>query len=204
MVIPLRRGVLGGTFNPIHLGHLLAAEDARVALALAEVVFVPAGEPWMKMEAGLAPGEDRLRMVLAAIASNPRFRASRVDLDRTGPTYTVDTINDLRRADSGPVDYYFIMGMDALATLPTWNRAELLVEACRFAVLSREDIDRSQVLARLARALPAAPERITFVEGLHVNISATDIRKRCHDRRSIKYRVPEVVERYIHEHGLYR
>jgi len=196
-------GILGGTFNPIHLGHLLIAEESRTALGLAAVVFAPAGQPWMKLPEGLAPREDRWRMVELATASNPHFRPSRVDLDRLGPSYAVDTVKDVRRLEPG-VSPWFIMGVDAFESLPQWRQPERLLGLCGLVVVARPGHDTARALAEVARLLPGVESQVRFVEGIHVDISATDIRRRCREGRSIKYRVPEAVESYILERGLYR
>ena len=198
------RGVLGGTFNPIHLGHLLIAEEVRIALGLEQVLFVPAGKPWMKHEDDLAPGEHRWEMVLRALASNPAFGASRVDLDRPSPSYAIDTLRDLLREHPGPCDYYFIMGMDALHELPKWKQPRRMLELCKVAVVRRPGNNSEETLGAVERALPGLGDRVSFVEGPLIEISSTDIRRRCREGLSIKYRVPELVEEYIQEHGLYR
>ncbi len=198
------RGVFGGTFNPIHVGHLLVAEETRAVLDLEEVIFVPTGRPWMKGSDDLAEAADRWAMVNLAIASNPAFVASRVDLDRPGPSYAVDTLHDLKRGQSGPCGFFFIMGMDSLEGLPKWKEPEAMLRMCKIAVVTRPNHDRQAALANLAQRLPQVADRVVFVDGLFIDISSTDIRRRCREGRSIKYRVPEAVEAYIHERGLYR
>ena len=197
-------GVLGGTFNPIHLGHLLVAEEVRTRLDLAEVLFVPTGQPWMKGAEELAPKEHRWEMVVRATASNPTFLPSRVEIDRPGPSYSIDTLKELQRERDVCADIFFIMGADTLLGLPEWKEPRKLLELCRIAAVTRPAHDQDKIVASVARKLPELAERITFVDGLNVDISATDIRRRCKDGRSIKYRVPEAVEQYILEHRLYR
>ena len=204
MVTARRRGVLGGTFNPIHLGHLLVAEEARSALALDEVIFVPAGDPWMRTQEEIALKEHRWDMVLRAIEPNPHFSASRVDLDRAGPSYTVDTLKDLLFGKPGAGLYWFIMGVDTLMGLPRWKDPERLLRLCRLAVVSRPGNDLSKTMETLTKELPFIANRIDVVSGLAVDISATDIRERVRAGRSIKYRVPDAVESYIMERGLYK
>lgn len=204
MVSPPRRGVLGGTFNPIHIGHLLAAEEARTALGLNAVIFVPAGEPWMRTQEDLAPKEDRWEMVLRAVESNPHFAASRVDLDRAGPSFAVDTLKDLLFGKPGPGLYWFIMGGDTLMGLPRWKDPERLLRLCRLAVVSRPGNDVTERVAAIAKEMPFLADRIDVVAGLAVDISATDIRERVRAGRSIKYRVSEEVESYIMERSLYQ
>jgi len=204
MVAAVERGILGGTFNPVHLGHLLVGEETRMQLGLGEILFVPAGEPWMKDGDDLAGQEDRWEMVRLATASNPHFTPCRVDLDRGGPTYAIDTLKELRRHDAGPCAYYFIMGMDALLDMHRWKEPKLLLEMCRIAAVTRPDTDKVAAVAAVASHLPEAAGRIVFVDGLNVDISSTDIRRRRREGRSIKYRVPEPVEACILERELYR
>jgi len=203
MVTSLRRGVLGGTFNPIHLGHLLAAEEARTALGLIEVIFVPAGDPWMRVPQDLAPKEDRWDMVLRAVESNPHFSANRVDLDRAGPSYSVDTLKDLLFGKPGPGLYWFIMGVDTLMGLPQWKDPEGLLQLCRLAVVSRPGNDVLERVAAIVKEMPFLANRIDVVAGLSVDISATDIRERVRAGKSIKYRVPDTVESLIMGRDLY-
>lgn len=197
------RGVFGGTFNPIHLGHLLLAEEVRTVLGLAEIIFVPTGLPWMKEQDELASADDRWAMVNLAIASNPAFTASRVDIDRPGPSYAVDTVKDLLAGQPGACDLFFIMGVDSLEALPRWKEPQEMLRLCRIAVVSRPGYDVEATAASLRRALPEAVDRLRFVEGLRIDISSTDIRRRRREGRSIRYRVPEAVEAYIMARGLY-
>ena len=200
----VNRGVVGGTFDPVHFGHLRVAEEVCTRLDLAQVIFVPAGEPWMKGGEELAPKEHRWQMVVRATAVNQAFVPSRVDIDRPGPSYAIDTLRDLTRQQPGPCAYYFIMGMDSLGTLPQWKEPDKMLELCRIAVVTRPDQEKEKAVASVARELPALMERITFVGGLHIDISSTEVRRRCREGQSIKGLVPETVEEYILEHGLYR
>jgi len=200
----VRRGILGGTFNPIHLAHLVVAADVAEALALDRVVFVPTGMPWMKShDDDLAPVEDRWRMVCKAIEGDRRFEASRVDIERKGASYAVDTVADLRR-EAPDDEYVFIMGMDAFAFLPQWKRAREFAGMCRIAVVQRSGYGRKATLGRVEMQLPTCRGRVEFVKAARMEISSTDIRKRVSDGRSIRYRVPEAVAAYIAERGLYR
>ncbi|MCH8284850.1 MAG: nicotinate-nucleotide adenylyltransferase [Chloroflexi bacterium] len=197
-----KRGVFGGSFNPVHVGHLLVAESVREAAGLDEVVFVPASRPWMKPAPALAPASDRWAMIQLAIGQNERFSASRVDLDRDGPSYAVDTIRDLVR-ESGD-EYFFIMGADALTALPEWHEADELLRLCRVVAVERPGWDGAAALAGVERALPGATNRICAVSSVLIDVSSSDLRRRIKDGRSIKYRVPPAVEEYIAERGLYR
>lgn len=194
-------GVLGGTFDPIHLGHLVTAEEVRAQLRLDRVVFVPAGLPPHKLTEYLLPVEHRLAMVKLAIASNPYFTVSRVDIDRFGPCYTVDTIELLRDEWGGDVELYFIMGSDSLADIVTWYQPERLIRLCRLAVMERPGY-RVDV-EELERLLPGITSRIHFINSPQLDISSTDIQRRVREGLPIKYQVPEAVEDYIYEHELY-
>ena len=203
MVRPMRRrGILGGTFNPIHIGHLLAAEEAATALGLDEVLFMPAGDPWMRAGERLASKEDRWNMAVLATQTNPRFAPSRLEIDRDGPTYTVDTLAELQAQQ--PAAYWFILGIDALLGLPRWREPVRLLDLCRIAAVARPGYDARGALDALSRELPGAEKRVDIVEGLEIGVSATDIRQRVQDGRSIRYRVPDAVERYIIDRGLYK
>ena len=197
----MRVGVFGGTFDPIHIGHLVAAEETRVQLSLERVVFVPAGLPPHKLANHISPVEHRLAMVQLAIASNPYFTVSRVDIDRFGPCYTVDTM-ELLRDEWGPdTELYFIMGSDSLADILTWHKPERLIRLCRLAVVKRPGYDVD--IEELDRLLPGIASRVRFINSPLIDVASCDIRRRVREGLSIKYQVPEVVEKYIYEHGLY-
>jgi len=198
----MRVGVLGGTFDPIHIGHLVSAEEAWVELKLERVVFIPAGLPPHKLDHVMSPVEHRLAMVELAIASNPHFAVSRIDIDRFGPCYTVDTI-ELLRDEWGPgVKIYFIMGSDSLLDILTWHNPRRLIRLCRFAVVSRPgyqvDLDELDAL------LPGVASRVHMLNAPQLAISSTDIQRRVREGLSIKYQVPEAVEDYIYQHKLYQ
>jgi len=198
----MRVGVFGGTFDPIHIGHLISAEEARVELELERVVFIPAGLPPHKLDHVMSPVVQRLAMVELAIASNPHFAVSKVDMDRLGPSYTVDTI-ELLRDEWGPgVEIYFIMGSDSLLDILTWHNPRRLIRLCRLAVISRPgyqvDLDELDAL------LPGVASRIQMLNAPELAISSTDIRRRVREGLSIKHQVPEAVEDYIYQHKLYQ
>ena len=198
----MRIGVLGGTFDPIHLAHLVAAEEVRVRMALERVLFVPAGLPPHKLHVNVTPTEHRLKMVELAIADNPHFTLSRVDIDRFGPSYTVDTI-ELLHSEYGPdAELYFIMGSDSLSELLTWHKPERLIRLCRIVALTRPGhrVD----LKELNRLLPGAIARVQLLDMPLLEISGTDLQRRVRAGLSIKYLVPPAVETYIHRHGLYQ
>lgn len=198
----MRVGVLGGTFDPIHIGHLVAAEEARVCLDLEKVAFVPANLPPHKLHLSVTATEHRLRMVQLAISDNPCFVLSRVDVDRFGPSFTVDTI-ELLRDEYGPNgELYFIMGADSLADLLTWHRPERLIRLCRIVALTRPGYRAD--LDELNRLLPGAIARVQLLEMPLLEISSTDLQRRVQMGLSIKYLVPPAVEAYIRQHGLYQ
>jgi nicotinate-nucleotide adenylyltransferase len=130
-------GVLGGTFDPVHNGHLIIAEEARLKLGLERVIFVPAGEPWLKEHRVISPGEDRIEMIKLAIVSNPYFHTSSIDLARTGPSYTVDTLTDLRHKFGEEANLYFILGLDAVSEILSWRKPEEIITMCRLVGAKR-------------------------------------------------------------------
>jgi len=198
----MRVGVIGGTFDPIHIGHLIVAEGARDALDLQRVIFVPAGQPPHKRSSRISPAEHRLEMVRLAIAGNGYFTASRVDIDREGPSYTVDTIRLLHDQWGAGVRIYYLIGSDSLAELPTWYQPERLLEICQVVAVPRPGYEPD--LESLDVKIPGAAERIRMLNMPVVDLSATEIRDRIRDRRSIRYLVPDAVQRYIYRHRLYR
>lgn len=198
----MRVGVIGGTFDPIHIGHLIIAEGARDALDLQRVIFVPAGQPPHKRSSRISPAEHRLKMVRLAIAGNGCFTASRVDIDREGPSYTVDTVRLLHDAWGPDVRIYLLIGGDSLAELPTWYQPERLLEICQVVAVPRPGYELD--LESLDVKIPGTSERIQMLSMPLVDLSATEIRDRVRDRRSIRYLVPDAVERYIYRHRLYR
>lgn len=196
-----RIGVLGGTFDPIHYGHLAAAEEARVSLGLEAVLFVPAGVSPLKQDRPLTPAPHRLAMTRLATADHPAFQVSTVDLDRAGPSYTVDTLAILQAGLGPAVDLYFIVGADSLADLPRWrDPARLLKLGCLVAVSRpRHELD----LAALERALPGVAERVIPLRVPLLDIAGTDLRQRVREGRPIRYYVPPAVADYIQTHRLY-
>jgi len=195
-------GVLGGTFDPVHVGHLIIAREARLRLGLSQVVFVPAGQPWLKHDRDISSVEHRLEMIRLAIAPHDFFRASNVDLERPGPSYTVDTLAALKRELGQQANLYFILGLDALAGLPTWKEPQKIVELCRLVAARRSeamDLD----LQSLERSVPGISSRVIILDNPLIDISSSDIRHRVAEGKSIHEMVPEAVERYIREKRLY-
>ena len=199
-----RLGVMGGTFDPIHNGHLEIARRACESLGLSGVLFVVAGDPWMKHGRALTPAEDRFAMVQAAIEGDVRFAASRMEIDRAGETYTVDTLRELRRILPAHVELCFLMGTDAAARLGEWREASELGGLARFAVVSQRDdvaLDERS-LSRLAQIIGA--REILQVEMPRMDVSSTDLREKVRQGRSIRDEVSAVVADYIESHGLYQ
>ena len=193
---PRRVGIMGGTFDPIHHGHLVAASEVADLFDLDEVVFVPTGQPWQKAEREVSPAEHRYLMTVVATASNPSFWVSRVDIDRPGPTYTVDTVSDISAVRPG-AELFFITGADALAQIRTWHAAAELFDLARFVGVSRPgyrpgDLDRFP------------PGAVSLVEVPGLAISSSDCRERVRSGRAVRYLVPDAVARYIAKRGLYR
>ncbi|HEU5044409.1 MAG TPA: nicotinate-nucleotide adenylyltransferase [Nocardioidaceae bacterium] len=192
-----RVGVMGGTFDPVHHGHLVAASEVQAWFDLDEVVFVPTGEPWQKSSREVSPAEDRYLMTVIATASNPRFWVSRVDIDRLGPTYTIDTLRDLH-AVMADADLYFITGADALGDIFTWRDAEELFSLAHFVGCTRPGYEMD------ASTLEGIPDdRVTIVEIPALAISSSDVRKRRAGGDPVWYLVPDGVVQYINKYSLY-
>ncbi|MFP5220036.1 MAG: nicotinate-nucleotide adenylyltransferase [Actinomycetes bacterium] len=191
-----RVGVMGGTFDPVHHGHLSAASEVRMLFDLDEVVFVPTGQPWQKQDREVSAAEDRYLMTVIATASNPAFSVSRVDVDRSGPTYTIDTLRDLH-ALHPDVELFFITGSDALAQILGWRAADELFELAHFVGVTRpgyEPVDVSRF-----------PEgAVTLVEVPALAISSSDLRERVANGHPVWYLVPDGVVQYIDKRRLYR
>ncbi len=190
----MRLGIMGGTFDPIHHGHLVAASEVQSLLDLDEVVFVPTGQPWQKAEKHVSPAEHRYLMTVVATASNPRFTVSRVDIDRDGPTYTIDTLRDIK-AQRPDDELFFITGADALAQILSWKDADELFRLARFIGVTRPGYELSEA------GLPA--DRVDLQEVPAMAISSTDCRERVADGEPVWYLVPDGVVQYINKYGLY-
>jgi nicotinate-nucleotide adenylyltransferase len=190
---------MGGTFDPIHHGHLVAASEVASRFDLDEVVFVPTGQPWQKSERQVSAAEDRYLMTVIATASNPRFTVSRVDIDRPGMTYTVDTLRDIRAERGDDVDLYFITGADAMAQILTWRDAQRLFDLAHFVGCTRPGVElASPDIAQLPQ------DRITLMEIPALAISSTDCRLRVEEQEPIWYLVPDGIVQYIAKRGLYQ
>ena len=187
---------MGGTFDPIHHGHLVAASEVGYYFSLDEVVFVPTGRPYQKEDRAVSPSEERYLMTVIATASNPRFSVSRIDIDRPGPTYTIDTLRDLRAERGDGTQLYFITGADALSRIMSWEDAGTLFELAHFVGCTRPG-------HRLTgRGLPQ--DRVSLVEIPALAISSTECRQRVAEGEPIWYLVPDGVVQYIAKRGLYQ
>ncbi len=193
-------GILGGTFDPVHIGHLLLAECAREELGLERVIFVPAGRPWRKAAREVSPAEHRLAMLRLAVAGNDAFDVSTIEVEREGPSYTVETLEELRRRDPD-ASLFFIVGEDALADLPNWRQPQRILELATVAVAARSGEGPS--LRQAEAMMPGLVARAVWLRMPVIEISATGIRERVRLGLSIRYRVPAAVEAYIRDHGLY-
>jgi nicotinate-nucleotide adenylyltransferase len=191
-----RLGIMGGTFDPIHHGHLVAASEVAHLFDLDEVVFVPTGEPWQKNGRKVAAAEDRYLMTVIATASNPRFGVSRLDVDRPGPTYTIDTLRELRALHGPATELFFITGADALAKMLTWHNAEEMFDLAHFVGCTRPGHQLADP------GLPAG--RVSLVEVPALAISSSEVRDRVRAGEPIWYLVPDGIVQYINKRNLYR
>ena len=197
-----RIGVIGGTFDPIHYGHLAAAEEARVRVNLEKVLFAVAGLPPHKLDEEVTPVEHRLAMVQLGIFSNPDFELSRVDVDRSGPSYTVDTISILQEQWGQGTEMFFILGIDSLVEVPTWHQPERLIQLCHLVAVARPGFEVD--MRQLEDSVPGISSRVEIIGMPEVDISSSDLQRRVREGLPIRYQVPEEVERYIREHRLYQ
>lgn len=197
----MRLGVLGGTFDPPHVAHLVLADRAREQLGLERVVWVPAGDPWRKAGAAVSAKQHRLAMVRLAIEGNAAFEVSTLEIERAGPTYSAETLQALRDHSPG-AELYFVLGADALADLPHWHEPERIIALASLAVAERGD-DRPDAAA-LDRLLAGLAKRVVWLEMPRLDLSARELRRRAAAGRSVRYLVPDAVAVYIESNGLYR
>ena len=196
----MRLGVLGGTFDPVHVGHLLLAEEAREQLGLERVLFVPAGQPWRKAGKRISKATDRLAMLRLAAEDNPAFEVSDLEVSHLGPSYTGETLATIR-AEHKDAEIFFIMGEDALADLPNWRDPDRIVELAMLAVARRpSDSPEDRDLELMA----IAPGREVWLSMPRIDVSSSEIRERVQKGLSVRYRMPNAVEAYIRGHKLYR
>jgi nicotinate-nucleotide adenylyltransferase len=200
----MRIGVLGGTFDPPHLGHLVLAQEALQALDLSKVVFVPAGEPWRKAGRELSPRADRLAMARLAVEDNGALVVSTAEVERPGPSYTAETLAELREQSASETELFLIMGADSLADFPHWHEPQRILQLARLAVAERPPLDDEGLAESIPEELAGTlRERVVWVKMPLIAISASEVRERVRQRLSIRYWVPQAVEEYIHSHGLY-
>lgn len=189
-----RFGIMGGTFDPIHLGHLVTAEQARADLDLDEMVFIPAGQPWQKE--GTTPAEHRYLMAVLATAANPSFSVSRLEIDRAGETYTVDTLRTVRKARPHD-DVYFVTGADAIVNILTWKDADEALELADFVAATRPGHDLATIEEQ------GLTDQVSILDVPALAISSSDVRDRFASGRPVRYLIPRAVEEYARKHGLY-
>ena len=193
-------GILGGTFDPIHMGQLVIAEEARIRLGLKEVLFVPAGQPWRKLDRNITPAVHRVEMVRRAIADNPHFKLCTLEVERPGPSYTVDTLTMLRKQLGSEASLFFILGRDTLAELPLWKEPKKVVQLCRLVVPPRLG---SKDLKHLETAIPGLLDKVIQLDMPVIGISSAEIRQRIAQGLTIRYLVPAEVGKYITEQKVY-
>jgi nicotinate-nucleotide adenylyltransferase len=191
ILVGMKVGILGGTFDPIHIGHLIAASSVYEALNLDTVVFMPAGDPWQKRDRELSSGQQRLEMVKIATSDDDRFQASDIEIMRTGPTYAIDTVREWKRLNPGD-ELFWIVGSDALSGIPSWHEWEEFVSEVTVVAVNR------------VGQIASVPFNVVSVEMPEVRISATQLRDRFINKLDTKYLVPEKVSEYISEQGLYQ
>ena len=195
-------GILGGTFDPIHVGHLVVAEEARVGLGLSEVLFVPAGQPWLKVDHTITAAIHRVEMVRLAITNNPYFKLCTLEVERSGPSYSIDTITALQ-SQLGIQSFFFILGSDSLAGFHLWKEPAKLLPMCQLVVVPRLDLNLPD-LKFLESRIPGLVHSVIELNAPIIEVSSSKIRQRVAQGLSIRYLVPEMVEKYIVEQKLYR
>lgn len=195
-------GVFGGTFDPIHNGHLVVAEEVRAQLNLTEILFVPAGQPWLKPDSPVAAAEHRVQMVRLALAGKPYFKLSTLEIERDGPSYSVDTIAELQGQLGAGDELFFILGWDSLVEFPRWKESSRLIRMCRLVAVPRVDYAIPD-LNSLEAVIPGLSQRVLFLDKPRIDVSASVIRSRVAQGLSVHHLVPGPVARYIREHGLY-
>lgn len=199
---PMRLGIMGGTFDPIHFGHLICAEQAREQFELDHVVFMPTGNPAFKQDKLVSDAEDRYNMAVLATRNNPHFDVSRMEIDREGTTYTYDTLKAFRELAPAGTEIFFITGADAINSVLKWKNADEMLELAHFVAATRPGYD----LAHLKDSIlenGELPDSVSFFEVPGLAISSTDLRRRVSEGRSIAYMTQLSVANYIREHGLY-
>ena len=194
--------MLGGTFDPVHLGHIMVAEEVRESLELTEIILVPAGQPLLKPARPITPAEHRLQMLRLAIADRSHFRVSAMEIERPGPSYTVDTIAVLRSQSGIEDEHFFILGWDILVQLPEWREPRRLIKMCCLVAVPRPHCQRPDLKA-LEASIPGISKRVVLLEKPLIDISASAIRERAARGLSLRHLVPSPVAEYIRQHKLY-
>lgn len=197
-----KTGIMGGTFNPIHIGHLLLAENARDVFGLDEILFVPSGLSYMKSEIEIVDKKMRLEMTRLAIEDNPFFKLSMLEVEREGNSYSYETLEALRELDP-ETELYFIVGADSLFSMETWKRPEIIFQSCTILVAARDEKDNNELKEQIAYLDKKYKAKIGVVAMKEISISSTDIRDRIQKGKSIRYMVPDSVIAYIERHRLY-
>lgn len=195
---------MGGTFDPIHYGHLVTAEAVRHKYNIDEVLFVPSGHPPHKKNRHITDEEHRFLMCMLATQTNPQFFVSRIEIDRKGLSYTIDTINELRSQYGEDTEFYFITGADAFLEIFTWKRAEELLDICNFIAATRPEYPREELMQSVIEIDDRYGAKFNFIEVPALAISSSDIRNRVSNNMPIKYLLPETVENYIDKYNLYK
>lgn len=199
----MKIGILGGTFDPVHAGHIFIAEEARIRLSLEKVLFIPAGNPWLKVDHEVTPAQQRVEMVRLAIAKHEHFKLCTIEVERGGPTYTADTLDELQEK-LGAHEYYLILGRDSFKDLPMWKDANRLVGMCRLVVVPRVGTNLPELSEVASKIGGLARENVVTLDSPMIGISSSGIRERVSRGLPIDYLVPGEVEKYIIAHGLYR
>ena len=198
-----RIGIMGGTFNPIHIGHLLLAENAYSAFGLDQVLFIPSGCSYMKEQSAILDAATRLRMTALAIEDNPHFQVSDIEIRRPGYTYTCETLEQLEKQNPD-AEYFFLVGADSLFAMETWKDPEIIFQKATVLAAVRDDCGNSRLSEQARRLREKYRANLFLIPSGNVEISSSDIRRRIQEGRSIRYLVPERVRKYIEENGLYR
>ena len=201
--MPVKLGVLGGTFDPIHLGHLLIAEEARERLGLGLVLFIPTGQPYLRPGSPVASAAHRLAMTRLGVADNPSFDVSAMEVERPGPTYTLDTLEALARERGEGLQLFFVLGVDSARTLPRWHAPDQVLAQCTPVVVLRPGAGEWDP-RELDAVSPGVSQRAVHLQGPQLGISGTELRRRVACGASIRYWVPRPVEEYIAQHKLYQ
>jgi nicotinate-nucleotide adenylyltransferase len=200
-VASVRLGVLGGTFDPVHIGHLALAEQARAQLELERVLWVPSGDPWRKTDRTVTPAKHRAAMVRLAIEGHTSYELCLLEIERSGPSYSVETLAELQRTEPGS-EQFFLLGLDALEDLPNWCEPTRLIELAMLAVAARGG--KRTAARELDRLVPGLGVRVVWLEMPHLDVSATELRRLAAEGAGLRDRTPASVEAYIRKHRLYR